>query len=137
VTVLNTAPVDVSGAQTELVRTVAINRPPGVTVVRDAAATVRVTVLPLQGQQVREVPVSVLNVPEGLVGTFTPAVVSVSISGPQPALSRLGPLDVVVAIDVAGRGAGTHSLPAQVSVPEGLRADRVLPDQVTLTLAAP
>ena len=136
VAVLNTAPVDVSGAQAEIVRTVPINRPQGVTVVRDLAATVRVAILPLQGQQVRDVAVSVANVPEGLVATVSPSVVSVTVSGPQPSLARLTPQDLTANVDAAGLAAGQSLRPVTLQPPEGLRSDRVLPDQVTLTLAA-
>jgi YbbR domain-containing protein len=134
--VLNTAPVDVSGAQAEVVRTVAISRPQGVTVVRDLAATVRVTILPLQGQQVRDVAVSTANVPEALGATIFPPVVSVSISGPQPTLARLTAQDVTVSVDASGLAAGQYARAVTVRAPEGIRIDRTLPDQVTLTLTA-
>ncbi|HEU5315433.1 MAG TPA: CdaR family protein [Chloroflexota bacterium] len=136
VAVLNTAPIDVSGAQGEIVRTVPINRPQGVTVVRDLAATVRVGILPLPGQQVRDVAVNVANLSEGLAATVSPGTVSVSLSGPQPALARTGLGDVTVTIDAAGLTAGAHTRPVQVQAPDGVRVDRALPDQVTLTLAA-
>jgi YbbR domain-containing protein len=128
--------VEVSGAQAEVVRTVAINRPQGVTVVRDLAATVRVTILPLQGQQVREVAVSGANVPEALVATTSPPVVSVSVSGPQPSLARLTAQDVTVSVDASGLAAGQYTRPVTAQAPEGIRVDRALPDQVTLTLTA-
>ena len=137
VTVLNTAPVDVGGAQGEVVRAVAINRPNGVTLVRDTTATVRVAILPLQAQQVRDVPVTVANVPEGLTATVTPAVVGLSITGSQPTLARLTPQDVSVTVDVRDLPAGAHARPVTAQVPDGVRADRLLPDQVTVTLSLP
>ena len=136
VTVLNTATVDVGGAQGEVVRAVPINRPNGVTLVRDTTATVRVSILPLQAQQVRDVPVSVANVPEGLTATVSPATVSVSISGGQPTLARLGPQDVSVTADVRDLPAGAHVRPLTPQAPEGVRVDRTLPEQVTVTLTA-
>lgn len=135
VTVLSTASVDVSGAQGEIVRAVPINRPNGVTLVRDTTATVRVSILPLQAQQVRDVPVTVANVPEGLVATVSPATVSLSISGGQPTLARLGPQDVSLTADVRDLPAGVHARPLTAQAPDGVRVDRVLPDQVTVTLA--
>ncbi|MGI8423896.1 MAG: CdaR family protein [Chloroflexota bacterium] len=136
VTVLNSAAVDVTGAQGEVIRAVPINRPQGVTLVRDTTATVRVSVLPLQGQQIRDVAVTVANVPEGLAAAVSPAVVSVALSGGQPVLSRVGAQDVIVTVDARELNAGTHSRPVSVQTPDGARADRVLPDAVTLTLTA-
>lgn len=136
VTVLNTADVSIAGATGEVVRTIAIQRPSGVTLVRDAPATVRVSILPLPGQQLREVPVTVSNVSEGLAAAVTPGVATVSLTGPQPSLLRLGTADVQLLVDATGLSAGTHNLPVQAVIPDGIRADRVLPDQVTVTLTA-
>ena len=136
VTVLNTAPVDVGGAQGEVVRAVPISRPSGVTLVRDTTATVRVAILPLQAQQVRDVSVTLANVPEELAATVTPATIGVSISGGQPTLARLTPSDVSLTVDVRDLPAGTHVLPVTAQVPDGVRVDRMLPDQVTVTLSA-
>jgi hypothetical protein len=105
-----------------------------VTLVRDQAATVRVAVLPVQGQQVRDVQLNVLNVPEGMVATVTPATVSVSISGPVPLLLRLGIQEIVASVDAAGLPAGPRLVPVQIQLPDGVRVDRLLTDQATVTL---
>lgn len=136
VSVLNTAEVDISGADGEVVRSVPIVRPQGVSLVRDQPATVRVSILPLQGQQVRDVPVTFENVGEGLTVASSTRSVSASLSGPQPALLRLAPEAVAANVNVAGLGPGVHTVPVQVRVPEGVRVDRVLPDQVSVTIAA-
>jgi YbbR domain-containing protein len=137
VTVLNTAEVDVSGAQAEVVRTVPIARPQGIGMVREQNATVRVAILPLQGQQVRDVQVTLQNVPEGFTATVAPVSVSVALSGPQPTLLRIGPQDVAATVNLANQQPGNPELPVQlplqVQVPEGLRVDRVLPEQVAVT----
>ena len=61
--------------------------------------------------------------------------VSMAISGPQPALNRLGPTEVVATVDAAGRGPGSHSLPVAAQVPDGVRVDRITPESVTVSLA--
>jgi YbbR domain-containing protein len=134
VSLLTTAEVDVTGAQADVVRTVPIQRGPGVTIVRDTAATVRVAILPLQGQQVRDVAVTVDGLDGGLRASATPPTVSVTISGPQPLLQRLGPPDVAAAVDATGLGAGDHSLPVSVRAPDGVRVDRIFPDRVAVSL---
>ena len=137
-TVINTAPVDVTGAEADVVRTVPLLRPNGVTVVGVESATVRVAVQPLQGQQVRDVAVTVQNVPEGRTASVVPGVVQVTLSGPQPALARLQVSDVVATANMEGLGEGTQSVPvtARVGV-EGIQVDRVSPERVNVTLSQP
>lgn len=136
VTVLDTGPVDVSGSQADVVRTVAINRPQGITLVRDATATVRIAIQPVQGQQVRDVAVAVQDIGDGLTATVAPPSVLVTVSGPQPQLVRTAPADVSAAVSVAGLAAGSYQLAVATRAPDGLRVDRLQPDRVTVTLAA-
>ncbi len=137
VTVLNTGDVDATGAQAEVIRSVPIVRPSGISLVREQNTTVRVAVLPLQGQQVRDLQVTAQNVPEGFTATIAPVSVSVSLSGPQPALLRFGPQDFAVTVDLTAQQPGNPTLPVQVpvqiQVPEGVRVDRILPEQVAVT----
>src|SRR4029079_16610729 len=62
---INTAPVDVSGAEADVVRVVPLQRPDGITIMGEQTATVRVGVQAIPGQQARDVAVAVQNVPEG------------------------------------------------------------------------
>jgi YbbR domain-containing protein len=135
VSVLSTGDVDVTGAQGEVVRTVAIIRPQGITIVRDQAATVRVAIQPLQGQQVRDVALALQNAPDGLSASLAPSTVSVTLSGPQPALQRLTPQDVAATVDLSGVGAGSQQVAVNVTAPDSIHVDRIAPDKVTVTLA--
>jgi YbbR domain-containing protein len=133
---INTAPVDVSGAEADVVRVVPLQRPDGITIMGEQTATVRVGVQAIPGQQVRDVAVAVQNVPEGRTAVAVPGVVQVTVSGPQPVLSRLQATDVVASANADGLGEGTQSVPVEVRVPDGVRVDRVSPDRVNVTLAA-
>jgi len=135
VSLLSTADIDISGAQAEVVRTVAAQRPAGVALVRDEPVTVRVSILPLQGQQVRDLNLTVANLGEGLSATVSPTAINVTITGPQPTLLRLAADAIGATVDVAGLGPGQHTLRVQVQGPDGLRADRILPGDVTVVLA--
>lgn len=136
VSVLTTADVDITGGQADVVRAVPINRPQGVSIVRDQTATVRVSILPLPGQQVRDVPVTITNLGEGLVATSSSTIVSVNIAGPQPLLLRGFSQDVTASVNAAGLSPGAHVLPVTVQTFEGLRVERVNPTNVTVTIAA-
>ncbi|MBI3971189.1 MAG: hypothetical protein HY332_07845 [Chloroflexi bacterium] len=134
VSAIDTAVVDVSGAQTDVTRTVALVRPPGIAMVRDQAATVRVSIVPLRGQQVRDTLVVVENATNDTQATVAPASASVTLSGPQPTLLRLAGEEIVATVDAANLEPGTHSLPVTVRVPGGTQVDRVVPDRVTVTI---
>jgi YbbR domain-containing protein len=135
-TSINTAPVDVSGAEADVVRTVPLQRPDGLTIAGDQSATVRVAIQAIPGQQVRDVAVAVQNVAEGRTASVVPGVVQVTVSGPQPALGRLQVTDVVATANADGLGEGTQSVPVELRVPDGIRVDRVFPERVNVTLAA-
>ena len=134
VTAIVTADVDITGAIGDLVRTVMLVRPSGISLVRDQAATVRVGIQPLQGQQVRDVAVSVANVGSDLVAEMSPPVVTITLAGPQPALIALVGQDLGATADAKGLDAGSHQLPLALSLPANVRILRTAPDQVTVTL---
>lgn len=135
VTVLNTAPVDISGAEADVVRSVPLQRQNGVSVIGEQPATVRVVIQPLQGQQIRDIAILAQNVLPGATASISPGVVSVTLSGPQPTLARIAVQDVSATVDLQGLNEGTHSLPVQLRVPDGVRFDRVTPERVTVTVA--
>jgi YbbR domain-containing protein len=135
ITVLQTAEVDVSGAQADVVRSVPLLRQAGVSVVPDQPVTVRVSIQPLDGQQVRDLAVGVQNVAAGLTASVTPPTVSVTLAGPQPQLQRLSSDDVTATVDASGLNSGTKALPVTVQAPEGIRVVRVAPDTVTVAVS--
>jgi YbbR domain-containing protein len=135
ITVINTAPVDIAGADADVVRAVALQRPTGVTVVGEQNATVRVSIQALQGQQVRDAAVTLQGVPEGRPASASPAVVQVTLSGPQPVLARLQVQDIVATANADGLGEGTAGVLVAVRVPDGITVDRVVPERVTITVA--
>ena len=131
-TVLSTQEIDISGAQGDQVRTVAIVRPAGVSLVRDVPASVRVIVSALPGQQTREVVVT----PVGGSGVVLPSVVTITLVGTQPLLQRVATGDVLATVDVTGLVPGTYVLPVTVAPLEGVRIERIDPQTASVTIAA-
>jgi len=117
------------------VRSVPLLRQAGVSVVPDQPVTVRVSIQPLDGQQVRDLAVGVQNVAAGLTASVTPPTVSVTLAGPQPQLQRLSSDDVTATVDASGLNSGTKALPVTVQAPEGIRVVRVAPDTVTVAVS--
>ena len=135
---VDTAPVDINGISTTVVRTVALAPTQG-TLLLQAGQTVTVTVrvTALDVTQTVRVPPSVVNLSPAVQLARPPGLVSVTISGPAPVLSSLvaNPNDFKVTLDVAGKGAGTYAVDVKVQqVPTGLTLADFQPKQVQVEL---
>jgi YbbR domain-containing protein len=135
---VDTAPIDVSGISTTAVKTVPLSPPPQTLLLQSGqtvTVTVRVTALTIQ-QTVRVAP-SVINL-SGTVQLARPLdLVSVTVSGPAPALQQLAlnPGDFKVVLDASGQGPGRHTLDTKVQqVPQGLTLIDASPKQVQVDL---
>jgi YbbR domain-containing protein len=136
---VDTAPVDINGISTTVVRNVALAPSQGTLPLLQAGQTVAVTVrvTTLSVTQTVSVPPSVVNLP-GTEQLVRPAgLVAVTISGPAPVLSSLvlNPNDFKVTLDASGKGAGPSDLDVKVlQVPTGLTLDDFQPKKVTVEL---
>jgi YbbR domain-containing protein len=136
---VDTAPVDINGISTTVVRNVALAPSQGTLPLLQAGQTVAVTVrvTTLSVTQTVSVPPSVINL-SGTVQLVRPAgLVSVTISGPAPVLSSLvlNPNDFKVTLDATGKSAGTYDLDVKVlQVPTGLTLDDFQPKKVSVEL---
>lgn len=139
VNLVDTAPLDISGISSTVVRTVAL-APPQRTLLLQDGQTVSVTlrVTPLQVNQTVRVPPSVINLSGNVQLAHTLDLVGVTIAGPAPALQNLtlNPGDFKVIVDAAGKGPGRYSLDVKVQqVPSGLTVQDFTPKQVQVDLA--
>src|SRR5690242_21128395 len=138
VNLVDTAPLDVSGISSTVVRTVAL-APPQRTLLLQDGETVSVTlrVTALQVNQTVRVPPSIINL-SGSVQIARPVdLVSVTIAGPAPALQNLAlnPSDFKVIVDASGKGPGRYALDVKVQqVPSGLTVQDFSPKQVQVDL---
>lgn len=132
---LETDPVDVAGAQGDVVRSVTIRRPQGVALAREQPAAVRVAVQPVPSQQVRQVAVEIRGAAENLAASVAPPQVQVTLSGPAPVLARLEAGEVVATVNASALGNGSHTAAVTASAPDTVRVERVQPEAVTVTLA--
>src|SRR5205814_9172111 len=124
VNLVDTAPLDITGISSTVVRNVALQPPQRTLLLQDGqtvTVTIRVTTLPVT-QTVR-VPPSVTNLSGSVQLAHPLDLVSVTISGPAPALQNLtlNPNDFKVAVDASGKGPGRYSLDVtEPSLPSGL-----------------
>lgn len=129
-----TEAVDVNGATGDIIQSVRVRLPPGVSLVREQTLTVRLQVAPLTGSQVMRIAPTVINLADTLRATVAPGAIEVLVSGPMPALLTLQPRDIRLIVDGARLGPGTHTLPLAVEAPSVLTIERIDPQRVLLTV---
>ncbi len=138
--VVETAPVDVTGATTSFGRRVSLNLPEGVTVYSaDTSARtvlVRVEVTPIVGGKTVQPKVQWVGLRSGNVLHITPDTVDVILSGPMPELQALQIEDVRVEVSLFGMGPGRYRLVPTVLLPDGsnLKVERMAPDAVEVII---
>lgn len=137
---LDTEPIDVDGAENDIVRRVPLALPEGVLVLGEGAGEegilLQISIQPLFGGQTIRSELELQRLRFGLKATASLTAVDVILSGPLPALQELQPDDVQVILDLSGLGRGTHKVTPEVVLPEGLGLEvkSIVPDIVEVTI---
>ncbi len=128
---VNTLPLDISGASDDVVRRLPLELPAGVTVDGEQVVLVQVNIAAIEYSLQVERVLEMRGLSVGLSATTSPATVDVLLLGPLTVLDGLSLEDVRVILDLEGLGPGAYQVTPRVEVlPEGLRAENVLPSQV-------
>ncbi len=139
---VETSEVDVSNATDDIVERVALNLPPGVSVVQPegqgngnaSGVLVTVDVAAIEGGKTVQRPVTFQGLRETRWAIARPPQVDVILSGPLPRLQALTIRDVTVIADLFGLDPGLHKVKPTVVVPEGLRVESILPDTIEVEI---
>jgi YbbR domain-containing protein len=134
---VETEPLDITGAKDDIVRTLALKLPPGVSVVGDPGVEVRVSISAIEGSQTVTRKIEFQGLTAGLTVTaISPVNVDVIITGPLEDLRTLKPGDVQVVLNLTGLGPGTYKLTPVVHITgNNLRVMTVSPAQVEVVIA--
>jgi YbbR domain-containing protein len=139
---VETTPIDVSNATTNIVQLVPLNLPDGVTAVlpenqSDGASGVRVTVRieAIESGQTMQLPITQQGIDPDYIWTASPERADIILSGPIPRLQTLKPDDVKIIVDLFGLQPGTHKVRPTVFRPDDLRLEAILPDTVEITIS--
>lgn len=127
--------VNVNAARTDIVRSVAIPLPPGLSFVDRERATVTVSIAPMSGSFRLSLAVATEGLASGASATVTPGNIEVVLEGPLPVLNALGTADVRATVDLIGR-VGTVTVPVSITVPEGVTIASVQPQSVAVTISS-
>ncbi len=131
---LVTGPVDISGADEDVVTQVALNLPEGVSVVgREAFVEVTIDIEPTQTcVTVQQKSVEFSGLGEGLGASAAPSLVDVILCGPLPRLDALRERiqDLHVVLNLSGLGVGSHSIAPVVLPLDEITVKSILPGVV-------
>jgi YbbR domain-containing protein len=131
---ISTEPVDITGLKADTTRTVRLRLPAGVQSPRDSVS-VKLHVVPAQGETNMTLVPQITNVPEGLKAALLVPNVAVRIGGPLPTLSTLNSNNVKVTVNLQGLSEGIQVVQPVISVPEGVQVRAVEPQQITVSLS--
>jgi YbbR domain-containing protein len=140
VEVVSTEPIDISGIRSTIQRQVDLIFPNGTSAGLQeptrATVTVRVVQLTQPFQVSLPVQLTLSGLGRGLLFTFQPQVITVTVSGASEALGSLAAQPLLANIDVSGLDAGSYRLTPQISLPAGVMLVGT-PPEVQVTLRAP
>ena len=71
---------------------------------------------------------------DGRKVTVNPPAANITVAGPKSILSKLSKQDIVIQIDVGDKTAGKYTLPAEISLPEGVQFVKCEPSEFTITI---
>ena len=137
---VNTEPIDISDASSDISRVVKLSGlPEGVTVLDPPSGEVRVIVQIRQRGVQQPLPsqaVVVINLEDGLKATVTPSTIRLTIIGNEQEIEALSPESLQVQVDAAGLGPGTYELEPTVILPPNMEWTGIEPDTITLEITS-
>lgn len=132
---VETDPLDLTGLEDDVEVRLALNLPPGVSVVGEQSVLVQVSVAAIDSSLSITLPVEVVGLGTGLSGQASPNTMDIILSGPIVKLDVLDPADVSVFVDVTGLEPGTYTLAPQVDIlAESIQVQSILPEMLEITI---
>ncbi len=136
-TSVGTASISVAGRSSDLLASVGLQAPAGVTVLGPSKVQVRVRVQVETGSRSFGAGVVLNGASPDRTYTLSVPDVLVTVGGPSAALDAIDPSTLYVTVNVSGLDSGTFTLPARFTPPAGTTLVSVSPEQVQVTVTAP
>lgn len=128
--------VNISGARSDVARSVAIPLPSGVDFVGRDRATISVEIEPIRGRVRTAAALVAEGLPDDRSITFGEQNVTMVLEGSLPELNVIiGNIEAVV--DVSDLGVGTFEVPVSIPLPDGVEIVSMQPESVTVTISQP
>lgn len=130
----DTAPVPVSGATRNITSQVAFALPTGVSVIGDQTATVTVHIVPVTETRTFVAGIRLDGRDAQLQYDASETSVLLTLFGSTADLDQVAASPLVIALNVAGLGPGTHDVPVVPSLPSTVTVVAISPPTVTVTV---
>lgn len=131
---VETAPITLTGAVEEVQKWVSLILPANVTVLGTDRAFVTASIAPLEGGATVQRKPILTAVGDGLDVKVALDAVDVILRGPLPMLDELSDEDVQVILNLDGLLPGVHVIQPEVSLPEGISQEGLLPETVEVVI---
>lgn len=131
---VETQPLSVEGATSDVRSRVSLILPLGVTSSEGDMVEVTVSVVPVEDSKRITLKPTLRGVDAGLKASVALDTVDVIVSGPQSILDSLGSDDIFVMLDLDGLLPGNHVLQPRVVIPDDIRLEGVLPETIEVAI---
>jgi YbbR domain-containing protein len=131
---LDTQPVSISGASTDLTRSVVLDIPAGVDPLATSTVTLKVTLRPITATRTFSVGIVLSGARDDRTYSLSTSSVLVTVGGTVEALDALDPRTLAVVVDVDGLGPGSHKVKPKISLPADVNLVATSPPAVTVTV---
>lgn len=132
---IETKPVNVAGAQQDVVVRPGLTVPPKVSVVPGQQVEVRVSIEAIQSSLTITSTPEIQGLEPGYTATVSPDTVQVVLNGPLPILESLERDDVRVVLDLFDLPRGTHQVEPEVVTPEEITPQSIIPATIQVRIA--
>ncbi len=132
---IQTDPISLEGITETLQITVPLRVPPGLSILSgQPTVAVALTIDAVRSSLNLEITPTLQGLRPELTATVGLDAIVVILSGPLSAMETLDPAEVRATIDLQGYPVGEYSINPQVSVPSNVEIDRILPEEVPVTV---
>lgn len=119
---LNTDPIELDGVNESFTTTVGFQTPSGISVLTAPQVLVSVNIEPLESTLTVELTPEIRGLRTGYTITVKPETVQVVVSGPFAAIEQVNAAEITGVLDVTDLTEGEHTVPLEVTLPEGVEA---------------
>jgi YbbR domain-containing protein len=131
---VDTDPISVSGASTDLTRTVPLDLPDGVESLSGDSASVKVTLRPVAATRTYSAGIVLSGARDDRTYSLSTASVLVTVGATVAALDELDPRSLAVVADVDGLAPGSHRIKLKISLPADVTLVATSPAEVTVVV---
>lgn len=129
---LTTEPINIEGAELDVVKQVEISLPKGITINREVYVTAVVRIEKTKDKYFTGLPVLAKNVPKGLTAELSEPSVMLTVVGVNSLMGRMMGADAEIYVDLKDLPIGEHQVPVQVELPQGVSLKEISLKEVTV-----